>query len=322
MVREKTSKPKEIFKPYDPDSVPDVMPLPGLVFVRSTKGQDTAVPKLNDHQRSWILDVGVRGEDLASLTGKAATTVYNRVKTDEDAIAGLVAAWKKQHTSTKKPAKEDAEEPEEEDEDGCASCLRGYSKTAWRMVIQKVISNKRNALKLKAKQAAPAQCHYRQPQDDDDQESCHEAPALAKLVGITAYSGRDKFRDDRHDDIHEYSKTLPGPTNAGGKFRKAEALLWAKKDTAFWDAAAAVEDSVNWVQRQKLVATGFEQMIDNLHASRKFRPFVATMLMGWLNEDGQVIFETEAIPDGIVVPEAFRKLNSPLVQQTLNAMYA
>ncbi|KAJ6582650.1 hypothetical protein DFH09DRAFT_1076522 [Mycena vulgaris] len=301
MAREKQTKPKEMFKPYDADSVPDVMPLLELAFVKSTKGQDTAVPKLNEHQRSWILDVGVRGEDLASLTGKAANEVYNR------------------HASAKKPATEDADEAEEEDEDGRASRLRGYSKTAWRMVIQKVISNKRNALKVKARQAVPAQ---RQPQENDDQESFREAPALAKLVGITAYSGRDKFRDDRHEEIHQYSKTLLGPTNAGGKFRKAEALLWAKEDAAVWDAAAAVEDGVDWVERHKLVATGFEQMVSNLHASRKFRPFVATMLMGWLNEDGQVIFETEAVPDGIVVPETFRKLNPPLVQQTLNAMYA
>ncbi|KAJ6513995.1 hypothetical protein DFH09DRAFT_1099861 [Mycena vulgaris] len=297
MAREKQTKPKEMFKPYDADSVPDVMPLPELAFVKSTKGQDTAVPKLNEHQRSWILDVGVRDEDLASLTGKAANEVYNRVKADafkakafqhtpqaedraeEDAILRFIATWKMKHASAKKPVTEDADEAEEEDEDGRALRLRGYSKTAWRMIeqaIQKVISNKRNALKVKARQAVPAQ---RQPQENDDQESFREAPALAKLVGITAYSGRDKFRDDRHEEIHQYSKTLLGPTNAGGKFRKAEALLWAKEDAAVWDAAAAVEDGVDWV-------------------------------------------ETEAVPDGIVVPETFRKLNPPLVQQTLNAMYA
>ncbi|KAJ7774183.1 hypothetical protein DFH07DRAFT_767392 [Mycena maculata] len=181
--------------------------------------------------------------------------------------------------------------------------------------IQKVISNKRNALKAKAKQAAPAQ------RQEDHQESFREAPALAKLVGITAYSGREKFRDDRHDEIHEYSKSLPGPTNAGGKFCKAEALLWAKEDAAVWDAKAAVQDGVDWVERQKLVTTGFEQMVDNLHASRRFRPFVATMVMAWLNKDGKVIFETEAVPDDIVVPETFKKLNEPLVKKTLDAMY-
>ncbi|KAJ6563367.1 hypothetical protein DFH09DRAFT_1082421 [Mycena vulgaris] len=236
----------------------------------------------------------------------------------ESEIIKIVVFSYRPRATGRNPLTEDADEAEEEDEDGRAARLRGYSKTAWRMIeqaIQKVISNKRNVLKVKARQAVPAQ---RQPQENDDQESFREAPALAKLVGITAYSGRDKFRDNRHEEIHQYSKTLLGPTNAGGKFRKAEALLWAKEDAAVWDAAAAVEDGVDWVERHKLVATGFDQMVSNLHASRKFRPFVATMLMGWLNEDGQ----TEAVPDGIVVPETFRKLNPPLVQQTLNAMYA
>ncbi|KAJ7189341.1 hypothetical protein GGX14DRAFT_408890, partial [Mycena pura] len=72
--------------------------------------------------------------------------------------------------------------------------------------------------------------------------------------------------------------------------------------------------------RQKLVATGFEQMVGNLHASRKFRPFVATMMMGWLNESGKWS-RTEAVPDEIGVAEPFRKLHPQLVQQTLNAMY-
>jgi hypothetical protein len=42
----------------------------------------------------------------------------------------------------------------------------------------------------------------------------------------------------------EFSKTLPRPTNAGGKFQKAEAPLWVTEDQAFWDAAAAVEEDV------------------------------------------------------------------------------
>lgn len=36
---------------------------------------------------------------------------------------------------------------------------------------------------------------------------------------------------------------------------------------------------------------GFKNMVGNLHDSRKFRPFIATMLMGWLDEDGHVQFE-------------------------------
>jgi hypothetical protein len=40
-----------------------------------------------------------------------------------------------------------------------------------------------------------------------------------------------------------------------------------------------------------LVASGFKHMVDSLHASRKFHPFVATMLMGWLSPEGQVHLE-------------------------------
>ncbi|KAJ7438686.1 hypothetical protein B0H11DRAFT_1935123 [Mycena galericulata] len=344
-----TGIPKEMFPPYEQDKVPDVMPLPELALVRTTRGQEIAVPKLNTHQRSWIYDIGLRGEDLVSLKGSAATAFYDQVKTrafeskafqhkpqpedqaEEDEISALVSAWKKnqKHESKKaqraQPAQDDADDGEEEDHDGRAAFLRGDPKAGWRaaeQAIQKVIRNRRAAHKLKLKTSEPAQRESDGPQEQDVKESFREAPALAKLVGITAYSGRDKFRDDRHDQIHEYSKTLPGTVNAGGKFRKAEALLWTKEDQAFWDAAAAVDEDVDWAERQKLVATGFEQMVDNLHASRKFRPFVATMVMGWLNESGKVIFEwTEAVPDGIRVPETFRILNPQLVEQTLNAMY-
>jgi hypothetical protein len=155
MSRMKSSKPKEMFKPYDPNNVPDVMPLPELAGVLTTKGQDTAVPKLNDHQHSWILDVGVRGVDIASMTGKAAVTFYDKVKTavfeakafqqkphpddqdEEDEIPVLVAAWKKTHdTQNKKaqPAKDDADEVMEEDEDGRTALLHGYSKAGWQSV--------------------------------------------------------------------------------------------------------------------------------------------------------------------------------------------
>jgi hypothetical protein len=34
-----------------------------------------------------------------------------------------------------------------------------------------------------------------------------------------------------------------------------------------------------------------QHMVDTLNAGRKFRPFLATMLMGWLNEQGKIQFE-------------------------------
>ena len=74
------AKPKEMFKRYDAAAVPDIMPFLELALVATTKGQETAVPKLNKHQQSWILDIALRSVDLASLeTKKAATEFYDKV---------------------------------------------------------------------------------------------------------------------------------------------------------------------------------------------------------------------------------------------------
>ncbi|KAJ6479354.1 hypothetical protein DFH09DRAFT_1341714 [Mycena vulgaris] len=316
------TKPEEMFKAYDPDAVPDFMPFPALSHVATTKGEDAAVPKLNDHQRSWILDIGIRDLDLPGLTGKAALDVYDHIKNDafdakafqhtarpqdtaeEATLLVLVTAWKQKHK--KQNTADDGEASDaEEDEAGRGALLRGYSKAGWRLTIQKVISNKRSAAKRKTKADDAREGHI--GEKDAGESTPAESRGWSKLLGLAAYSGRDKFSDDRHDAIHEYSKTLPGPVNAGGKFRMAERLLWEKEDQAAWEAAAAADEDVDWIQRQKLVPSGFKQMVNNLHASRKFRPFVATMLMGWLSEDGQVQLEwAEAVPEGIHVKQTFK----------------
>ena len=69
---------------------------------------------------------------------------------------------------------------------------------------------------------------------------------MSKLLGLVASSSRDQFRQDRYDDILEYSKTLTDAINAGSKFRKAEGLMWAEEDQASWEAAAASEEDVDW----------------------------------------------------------------------------
>ncbi|KAJ6528325.1 hypothetical protein DFH09DRAFT_1327727 [Mycena vulgaris] len=334
-----TPKPKGMFKPYDELDVPDIMPLPELALIATTKGEATAVPKLNEYQRSWILDVGVRGVDLPSLAGKAASEFYDKVKQDafeakafqhttrvqdrveEAGLPALVAAWKQQHPAKNKNAKDedDNASEEEEDEGGRVALLRGYTKAGWRIAIQKVISNKRTAERTKRKAR-----NNDAPNHADTGESIRESPALAKLLGLAAYTGRDKFRDDRHDEIHEYSKTLKGTSNAGGKFRKAEAEMWAKENQASWEDAAAADEDVDWVERQKLVASGFRQMVQTLHATRKFRPFVATMLMAWMNDEGHVQFEwqvVEAVPDDIRMPQAFEKQYKELVKESVDAMH-
>jgi hypothetical protein len=69
---------------------------------------------------------------------------------------------------------------------------------------------------------------------------------MTKLIGIACTTGRDKFRDDRGDEINDLAKTLTGG-NAGGKFRKAEAVLWQREeDRAKWDAMASSTENVDW----------------------------------------------------------------------------
>ncbi|KAJ7328262.1 hypothetical protein DFH08DRAFT_815768 [Mycena albidolilacea] len=312
------TKPKEMFKPYDPADVPDIMPFPEVALVFATKSEDTAVPRLNEHQQSWILDIGLRNVDLPSLKGKAATAFYDQLKTDafeakafkhnpqpqdaaeEARLPALAAAWKREHPKKNKnvtPAA-DADDGNTSDDEEDEGARRALLRAGWRSAMQKVISNKRSAEITKRKGKSK----------NDDAEDCLALPP----------TGRDKFREDRHDEIHEYSKTLPGAINAGGKFRKAESLMWAEEDQASWEAAASSEEDVDWVARQKLVARGFKNMVNTLHTSGKFRPFVATMLMGWLGEDGKV---SEAVPDGIRVREPFEKKYGKLVGEQIDNMY-
>ncbi|KAJ6475857.1 hypothetical protein DFH09DRAFT_1342705 [Mycena vulgaris] len=78
----KSSKVKEMFKPYNEADVPDIMPFPDLATVAASNGEHIAVPKLNQHQRSYILDVALRNADLGDLgTQKEANEFYDQVKT-------------------------------------------------------------------------------------------------------------------------------------------------------------------------------------------------------------------------------------------------
>jgi hypothetical protein len=169
-MAKKQTKVKEMFKPYDAEAVPDSMPFPELALVTTTKGEETAVPKLNQHQRSWILDVALRRIDLASLvTKKDARDFYDQVKSDafdakafqhtgqvgdraeEARLPALVATWKQQNptgnqknkkktTKTKsggddgEASEEDEQEQEQEDEGGRVGLLRGYTKAGWQWV--------------------------------------------------------------------------------------------------------------------------------------------------------------------------------------------
>ncbi|KAJ7729893.1 hypothetical protein B0H14DRAFT_3617134 [Mycena olivaceomarginata] len=75
-------------------------------------------------------------------------------------------------------------------------------------------------------------------------------------------------------------------------------------------------------RRQQTVAEGFKGMVQNLHASKQFRPFAAAMCMGWIDVNGQVNFEwVEAVPDDIPVPDEFKAKNQRSVQQLVDGMH-
>ncbi|KAJ7036996.1 hypothetical protein C8F04DRAFT_1181012 [Mycena alexandri] len=354
--------PKEMFDLYDAADVPDIMPFPDLALVWTSKGQEIAVPKLNAHQRSWIHDVALRDAGFASLQGKERLAFYNKVKgdalkakafqhtprpedeTEEARLPALIASWKKaqaekkKKTTTKKSDKgkakagaddggnvsdqgeddgkgqakggaDDGGNVSDQGEDQAArtGLLRGYRIAGWNRAIQKVISNKRTAAGDKAKKDIGGE---------------DEAPALQKLLGLAKFTGRDKFRGDRHEEILDLAHSLPG-VNIGGNFRRAEGILFAKEDKAVWDTTAASEEGVNWKERQSLVATGFQAMVSNLNASGQFRPFVAVMVTAWIDEHGEPQLDwVEAIPSSIRIPESFEKQNKRLVGNNLDAMYA
>ncbi|KAJ7725676.1 hypothetical protein B0H16DRAFT_946329 [Mycena metata] len=347
MPTKKESK-KEIYR-YDAAAVPDIMPFPALALVATTKGEEIPVPDLNDYQRSWIHDVALRDVDFeVELPTRAESTkFYDKVKMDafeakafqhavqpgdaaeEASLSKAIAKWKRDNVKKNKKtqnandandaggaegagaADDAAGANEEEDEGARAGMLRGFPRQGWRLVI----SNKRTADKTRAAAtkviaaAAPA--------------PIAPATALAKLMGLATYTARDKFRDERHAEIHEYSLTLAG-ANAGGNFRKAEALMWAKEDQAFWaDAAAAEEEDVDWEARQGLIVGGFQHLVDTLSANPKFRPFVANISMGWLNEKNQLKLEwVETVPSGVKVRQRFEDQYKELTRSCLNAMYA
>ncbi|KAJ7737516.1 hypothetical protein B0H16DRAFT_1730298 [Mycena metata] len=335
----------EMFKPYDAAAVPDAMPFPPLLRVATTKTEETAIPKLNKYQHSWIFDIALQGKDLGTMESSAIKDLYATIKTDafaakafqhavqpgdaaeEASLPALVARWKRgKTTKDKKPATDtgDASDVEEksaadggdasdveEDEGARVGLLRGYTKAGWRLAIQKVLTNKRSADKRRGNIKT------------EKTDVAVPALALAKVFGLATQNGRDKFRQERRDEIRELSKKLPGTTNAGGKSRRAEAQLWVDEDREEWEAAAVAEEGVNWVERQQYVTGAVQHMVETLNSGGKFRPFLATMLMGWLDEHNDLQLEwVEALPNGLEVHQRFDAQYPQLTKNYINAMHA
>ncbi|KAJ7024999.1 hypothetical protein C8F04DRAFT_1191913 [Mycena alexandri] len=348
-------KTREMFDAYNEDAVPAIMPFPEASQVVCSKGAEIAVPRLNKHQRSYLLDVALCDVDLASLSGKAAADFYDSIKSealkakafqhevqngdrDEEArLPRLITAWKREKEKNQKTvtSKKSGKLQEnggdgsdaEDDEGGRKALLCGNRRAAQKLRVAPKMNG--NAAPVGASaalvgvSAAPAAASAFSPAS-----SPASAAAVTKLLGIVSRTGRDRFREDRHDEIEEFSRTLPDDINNGGKFVKAEAQLWAKEDPATWEALVAAEEVV-WEERQKLIPAGFKHMMQKLHTLGNFRPFMATMLMSWLDTKGELQMEwayrlsrAEATSEGINVRQRFNIQYRDLTRENANAMYA
>ncbi|KAJ7704463.1 hypothetical protein B0H17DRAFT_1126792 [Mycena rosella] len=257
---------------------------------------------LNEHQHSWILDVGIHHLNLPNLvSGKAANAVYDQVKNnafeakafkhkvqpgnwvEEACLAALIVAWKQKHKKETSAAADNGDASDREADDG--GCVA--------LAIKKVISNKWPA-DIRKRKGPQVNTGGSTDTSPPTKKSAADAPALLKLLGLAAYTGCNRFRDDRHNVIYKLSMTLPCK-NAGGKFCKAEGILWVKEDQASWEEAAVVKENIDWVQHQQLVPKGFKNMMENLHGSLKFHPFITMMVMGWLDKDRHIKFEWQVL---------------------------
>jgi hypothetical protein len=141
-------KPREMFDPYVSDDVPARMPFPDLLRVHKTASTEIPVPKLNRYQRSWLLDVAMRGVDIAGLDESAWKTYREKVKSDafqekafqhvseladdeeEARLVGLITDWK-QKNPDKKNKKDAVDATVEADSATRAALLRGYPRAGW-----------------------------------------------------------------------------------------------------------------------------------------------------------------------------------------------
>ncbi|KAJ7721437.1 hypothetical protein DFH07DRAFT_784123 [Mycena maculata] len=111
--------------------------------------------RVNEHQRSWIHDVGIRDVDFPNLNRHASKELYAKVKIDacdakafqhqvqpkdrveEAQVSEFIAAWKEEHVQehAAKQNNQDADDEndnDEEDEGSCTGLLRGYTKAVKR----------------------------------------------------------------------------------------------------------------------------------------------------------------------------------------------
>ncbi|KAJ7022274.1 hypothetical protein C8F04DRAFT_1194675 [Mycena alexandri] len=315
----------DMFKPYNPSAVPDVMPFPPLGRVSTTKAEHTPLdfrrrasrPGPAKHAPGDVKDFFEKVKTDAFEAKAFQHTVQPGDATEEACLPARIASWLAEHpqqannNQSKKKAKKlgDGNDSDAEEDAGArVGLLRGYPKAGWRLFSPTSEERKKKAIKRGGTSA-------------EKTDVVAPALALAKVFGIATQNGRDKFREEHRDDIRDLSKTLPG-VNAGGNSRKAEAQLWAQEDHEEWAAAATTEKDVNWTERQQFVTGGVQHMVETLNAGGKFRPFLATMVMGWLDEHNELRLEwVEALPQGLHVHQRFEDQYPQVTTSFINAMH-
>ncbi|KAK6971739.1 acid protease [Favolaschia claudopus] len=333
----KPKKEKKMYQAYDPDQIPDSMPFPDIYRVDVKRSGDVVVPQLNKHQRNWILDVGLNGVDFATHTNQQqATDIFNRVKLDafeakafkhtpqpadkeeEARLPEMIATYKAANKKSTPNDDDTSDDVGEEDADARTGLLRGYTIEGWRQAIMKVLSNKKSAQIRKGKAKAVV---IKSESADASKPAPPDAEFMKKALGLQAYTGRDKFRDEMRTAITAHADTLSGG-NAGGTWRKAEAELWEMENHAEWEGKAASNEDVDWNERQSLIGTGFQHMVDELNSSGKFLPFLATMTVAWLDETGVVRMNwVEGIPSKMDVHRSFKDECSDAVESIVNRFH-
>ncbi|KAJ6479061.1 hypothetical protein C8R45DRAFT_933841 [Mycena sanguinolenta] len=312
----------KMWKLYDESQVPDCMPIPRLRNVEHTRSETVPTPKFSDCQRSWAFDIGLRDVNLGQMSDAEFNTLCSTLrkrmfKAKPFLHAAEEGDTKKNQADDEGEGKADASEEEEDgtapgvDTAKQADLLRGYSKAAWGITLDKLVRNKRHTAKVAVKK-------LEESNKNGDNGGGVSVNAVAQLLGLTQRTGHDKFSKERKDEIRALAETLPGSSNLGGKVRKAQSMLYAKEDGSEWDAAAMeVDENLDWNERQKIIILGLQQLVQGLHDSGQFRPFAIRMCMGW---EADLFARMEAVPEGIVVPSAFQKDHPQLLQQFVNAM--
>ncbi|KAJ7024816.1 hypothetical protein C8F04DRAFT_1269959 [Mycena alexandri] len=252
----------EMFKAYDPTTVPEIMPFPALLRVATTKADKVKTDAFGAKAFQHTVQHGDDAAEEARLPALCR--------------AGLVDNPPKTESNKRKNSADGNASDVEEDEGP----------------IQKVLTNKRVAEKITRRKK-------RAGTSAEKTVVVPPALALSKVFGI-ANQDRSRQIPRRHPGALE---TMLGSMNAGGKSRKAEAELWANENHEDWETAAATEEGGE-LDRQF------------------FRPFLATMVMAWVDEHDELHLEwVEALPQGVKVHQRFENQYPKITKSFINAMH-